>query len=421
MARFQIPYLVQKPNANGTARHYWQPDKLKIRALEAAGYSVAQVLAEADLTERRLPNDFTEAAKKAEQLNTIANGFIAGTIQSTLSHPQAQQANALQLAPLIRRPDLVASVIENYKASRHFMKLADSTQRDYKNHLAKIEAVYGDMSAKKIGSLMIEEYYEALLDTGHIHYANARMRIFSIVFSHAERIEIRAKHSNPCHKMGLTGTQPRVRFWSEQEAAAIIAAADRAGLPSIGDATMTALYTTQRQGDVLTVPRVAYTTTHLRFSQSKTKAVVRIPVGMLPQISDRLPAALERAQRLSPDAPQLIVYEATKAAWGKDHFRHMFSEIRTEAAKACPSLLGNEEAGLPSALFMDLRDTAITRLALAECTLDEICSWSGHSRQGVIDVLKHYIDLSAGFADKAGEKLAAYLAREAPEAIGTNA
>ncbi|WP_341909616.1 hypothetical protein [Ferrovibrio terrae] len=421
MARFQIPYLVAKPNANGTARHYWQPDKLKIRAIATAGFSVAQVLAEAGLAERRLQDDFNDAARQAEQLNAIANGFIAGTVKPSLSAAMAQQPDAQQLAPLIRRPDLVASVIANYKSSRHFTKLAASTKRDYTNHLAKIEAVYGDMSAKKIGSLMIEEYYEALLDTGHIHYANARMRIFSIVFTHAERIEIRGKHTNPCNNMGLTGTTPRVRFWSEQETASIIAAADRAGLPSIGDAVITALYTTQRQGDVLTVPRMAYTTSHLRFTQSKTKAVVRIPVANLQQISDRLPAALARAQILAPDAPQLIICETTKAGWSKDHFRHVFSEIRAQAAKSCPSLLGDEGAGLPSALFMDLRDTAITRLALAECTLDEICSWSGHSRAGVTDVLKHYIDLSAGFADKAGEKLATYLQREAPEAIGGKA
>lgn len=48
-------------------------------------------------------------------------------------------------------------MIENYKASRHYKKLADSTKRDYKNHLAKIEAIYGDMPIRKLGSRMMEE------------------------------------------------------------------------------------------------------------------------------------------------------------------------------------------------------------------------------------------------------------------------
>lgn len=97
---------------------------------------------------------------------------------------------------------------------------------------------------------------------------------------------------------------------------------------------------------------------------------------------------------------------------GRDHFRHLFREIREEAAKACPSLLGNDELDLPIALFIDLRDTGITRLALAQCTLDEICSWSGHTRDSAMRILRHYIDLNAGFADSAADKLIAYLEQE---------
>ena len=50
------------------------------------------------------------------------------------------------------------------------------------------------------------------------------------------------------------------------------------------------------------------------------------------------------------------------------------------------------EAG--SKLFLDLRDTAVTRLALAGCTVAEIRAITGHSMQSVHQVLAHYLALA---------------------------
>jgi hypothetical protein len=44
--------------------------------------------------------------------------------------------------------------------------------------------------------------------------------------------------------------------------------------------------------------------------------------------------------------------------------------------------------------FMDLRDTAVTRLALAGCTIPQITSIAGHSMDTAHQILKRYLELS---------------------------
>lgn len=66
----------------------------------------------------------------------------------------------------------------------------------------------------------------------------------------------------------------------------------------------------------------------------------------------------------------------------------------------CPSLA--------TAQFMDLRDTAVTNLALAGNTIPGICAISGHSERAAGDILKHYLDLTGEMADAAIAKLVEY-------------
>lgn len=61
--------------------------------------------------------------------------------------------------------------------------------------------------------------------------------------------------------------------------------------------------------------------------------------------------------------------------------------------KPCPSLEGFRD--------QDLRDTAVTWLARAGCTVPQIAAVTGHSETSVHSILKHYLALHPELADAA--------------------
>jgi len=79
-------------------------------------------------------------------------------------------------------------------------------------------------------------------------------------------------------------------------------------------------------------------------------------------------------------------------------------------------------AGINGVTFHDLRGTAVTRLALAGCTVPEIASITGHSLKEVNGILdSHYLSRDAGLAEQAIRKREAHEAGEIfPTALPTD-
>jgi len=110
---------------------------------------------------------------------------------------------------------------------------------------------------------------------------------------------------------------------------------------------------------------------------------VVIPVGA------PLKAALDRAAKRST----IILTTADGKPWTPDGFRASWR-------KACT------KAGIAGLTFNDLRGTAVTRLALAECTEAEIATITGHSLRDVRSILDtHYLYRDAALAESAIRKL----------------
>ena len=99
-----------------------------------------------------------------------------------------------------------------------------------------------------------------------------------------------------------------------------------------------ALWTGQRQGDLLRLPWSAYDGRTIRLKQSKTGARVTIPVGA------PLKAALDAAERRSP----IILLTIDGKPWTEDGFRSSFAKARIKAQ-------------IRDVTFNDLRGTAVTR------------------------------------------------------------
>ena len=108
-----------------------------------------------------------------------------------------------------------------------------------------------------------------------------------------------------------------------------------------------ALWTGQRQGDLLRLTWSAYDGKNIRLRQSKTGVRVQVPVGA------PLKAALDEAAK-NKRSP-IILLNSDGMPWTQDGFRASWGKAV-------------DKAGIVGVTFNDLRGTAVTRLALAGCT-----------------------------------------------------
>ena len=90
--------------------------------------------------------------------------------------------------------------------------------------------------------------------------------------------------------------------------------------------------------------------------------------------------------------------------YDKGTLRRDFDAVRAIVSATLPDIAGRT--------FQDLRDTAITRLALAGCTVGEIRAITGHSLETVHSVLKHYLALDDRMATAAIDRLKIWMQDE---------
>jgi integrase len=144
-----------------------------------------------------------------------------------------------------------------------------------------------------------------------------------------------------------------------------------------------ALWTGQRQGDLLRLTWSAYDGKNITLRQSKTRARVSIPIGA------PLKAALDATLKRSP----VILLSTDGKPWTESGFRSSWK-------KAC------KKAGVVGVTFNDLRGTAVTRLAIAGCTEAEIVTITGHTLRDVRSILDaHYLHRDPALAEAAIRKL----------------
>jgi integrase len=146
---------------------------------------------------------------------------------------------------------------------------------------------------------------------------------------------------------------------------------------------MMALWTGQRQGDLLRLTWTAFNGTHIRLKQSKTGRGVVIPVG----------GPLKRLLATTPKRGLALLTDRRGRPWVPRTFKHAFSVARAKAR-------------ITGLTFNDLRGTAVTRLALAGATEPEIASITGHSMADVRRILDHhYLHRDPQLAENAIRKL----------------
>ena len=182
--------------------------------------------------------------------------------------------------------------------------------------------------------------------------------------------------TNPCERGGRLYSPDRTEsLWTEVDLSRLF----RVASPQLQALVLAALWTGQRQGDLLRLPWTSFDGERIRLKQSKTgrRVTVRVAPELLALIAD-LP-------RTSP----VMFLSGDGRPWTSDGFRTSFG-------RACA------KAGIKGLTFHDLRGTAITRLALDGCSAIEIAAIVGLSEGDVSKMLdRHYLGDRAKLAEAA--------------------
>jgi len=287
------------------------------------------------------------------------------------------------------------ALLQAYQLSQDFLSLRERTQADYMKQIAKIEQRFGDCPLKALADprtrgIFLDWRDELALKSKR--QADYAWTVLARVLSWAkDRGKITV---NPCERGGRVYHGTRVDFvWSvDDEAAFLEHAPAHLHLP-----LLLALWTGQRQGDLLRLPWSAYDGSTIRLRQSKTGARVVIPVAT------PLKAALDAARKHGP----IILTSANARPWTEGGFRASW-------------WLACKKAGIVGVTFNDLRGTAVTRLALVGCSEAEIATITGHSLRDVRSILDaHYLHRDVELARSAITKLEMGYAKQAGAKTGT--
>ena len=188
------------------------------------------------------------------------------------------------------------SIMRGFQASEDFRRLAERTRLDYVVQIRLIEKEFGDFPLSALTDRRTRGVFMAWRD--RLALASRRQAdyawvVLARVLSWSLNRGLVA--ANPCEKGGrlYRGTRADKIWTADDEAAFLKSAPAHLHLP-----LLLALWTGQRQGDLLRLPWSSYDGTHIRLRQSKTGARVVIPVGT--PLKAALDAAKKTARSSSP-------------------------------------------------------------------------------------------------------------------------
>lgn len=286
------------------------------------------------------------------------------------------------IATKVVAPDgKLLSVLQAYQTSSEFHGLAPRTRSDYVIKIKVIEAEFADFPLAALTDRRTRGVFLAWRDKLALNsrrQADYTWSVFARVLSWGlDRGQVAA---NPCARGGrLYRGSRRDNIWTADDEAAFLKSAPAYfQLP-----LLLALWTGQRQGDLLGLPWSGYDGSHIRLKQGKTGARVTIPVGA------PLKAALDAAQKHGP----LILTNSLRRPWTSHGFQTSWR-------------IAVKKAGIVGVTFHDLRGTAVTRLAKVGCSVAEIATITGHSLRDVGTILDaNYLHRDATLGESAIRKL----------------
>jgi integrase len=278
------------------------------------------------------------------------------------------------------------SLIAAYKIATEFTNRAEVTKKSYRRYLKMIEEEFGAMPLSVVEDRRARGKFKEWRDG-----MAANPRKADLAWSVLARVLAVAKDRgtiavNVCERGGRLYEADRADIiWLDPHIRAFCSTASA----ELQFALLIALWTGQRQGDLIKITWAQYDGTHIRLRQGKRKKRVLIPIG------GPLKTALDARRPEKAEGP--ILRNTFGEPWTSDGFRASWGKAFDRAK------LGDADLH-----FHDLRGTAVTRLALAGCTVPQIAAITGHSPRDVDEILKaHYLGGQGELADQAIVKLVA--------------
>ena len=274
-----------------------------------------------------------------------------------------------------------AVVLQGFQQSEEFLGLAPRSRLDYVGKIKLIEKEFADFPLSGMTDARTRGIFKSW--RGRLARTSRRQADYAWVVL-ARVLSWGLDHglvaANPCARGGrlYRGSRAEKTWTAADEAAFLEHAPAHLHLP-----LMLALWTGQRQGDLLRLPWSAYDGTHIRLRQSKGGRPIVVRVG----------APLKTALDATAKRSTIMLTTIDGKPWTPDGFRASWG-------KAC------KRAGVSGVTFHDLRGTAVTRLALVGATEAEIATITGHSLRSVRAILDtHYLARDPALGESAIRKL----------------
>jgi integrase len=270
------------------------------------------------------------------------------------------------------------SVIVGYKASGHYVRLAESTRREWASWLDRITDAFGGLSTaqfdrpEKIRPI-IRQWRNKWQDKPRT--ADYGMQVLSRVLSYA--VEIGKIAGNPCEGISRLYSSDRSSIiWTDTDIAPLKATCSA----QIAHAVDLASHTGLRLGDLLRVSwsHVKDDRIELATGKSRQRKLAIVP------LYDALSTVLSRI----PKRATTILTNSRGRPWTTGGFARSFADAKLEAGIADRNLH-----------FHDLRGTAATKFYLAGMDKREIAEIMGWEESHVEQILRRYVDRSAATKD----------------------
>lgn len=274
--------------------------------------------------------------------------------------------------PSATKEGTIGSLIEEFRGTAKFKALATTTRKDYERMFGIIKDEFDGFPISAIEARGSRKTFLEWRDTMKEAPRSADMHLglLARVFAWAKDNETILR--NPLERVErLHEGSRRDTVWSLDQINKILAEA----APHIRDVACMALWTMQRQSDLLTMPTLAFDGERVSIKQQKTGARVRITAApaILPVLEDA--KAKQRQRVLVNSFGQNWTSSGFKASWRRELIR----------------------LNIKGVTFHDLRGTAIT---YAYAHLDRsheekiqlIAEISGHSREDAEGIIRrHYL------------------------------
>lgn len=262
-----------------------------------------------------------------------------------------EYARLMHLPAAVKRTDTMSALIESWHASPEWEALASKTQTEWARYCRRVNAAWGSLEVKGIEP----RHVIALRDTyaGTPAAANNLLRCLSSMLGWS--VPRGWRLDNPCREVKLLKGGTTYQPWPW----AAIEAARETLRPDLRWAMELALYTGQRQGDVLGMRWDAISGGMVAVQQEKTGKRLAIPLHR------DLRAVIETI----PKRAVTILTNQGGRPWTKAGFRATWQDNRPAAAK-----------GL---VFHGLRKSAVVFLLEAGASTAEVSAITGQSHQMV--------------------------------------